>query len=71
MDDLENYCFHICMSQGMSYLRAGRSNYDNVLILRLVALSSRNYLETQIVILMSRYGVLWFDFHINVDRGDF
>ena len=32
MDDLENYCFHLSKSEGMSDLRASIGNYDTVSI---------------------------------------
>ena len=32
MDDIENYCFRLSRSQGMSYLRASRCNYDTMSI---------------------------------------
>ena len=37
MDDHSNYYFHLSRSQGVSYLRASRVNYEAVLILRVVA----------------------------------
>ena len=54
----------------MSYLRSIVGNYDNVLISRGLAQSSRTYLATQSVIWMPPYGVLSFYFQINVDQGD-
>ena len=58
MDDLENYCFHLYISQGMSDLRASRGNYDAILILRGVAPSSRSSEDTRRVIWMPSDGVL-------------
>ena len=46
MDDLEMYCFHHYMSQGMSDLRSTRGNYDTMMILRGVLLSSRYSVAT-------------------------
>ena len=41
MDDLANYCFRLSRSQGMSDLKVSRSNYDTMLILIVVAPSSK------------------------------
>ena len=30
MDDIENYCFCLYRSQGMSYLRASKGNYCTI-----------------------------------------
>ena len=70
MDDLANDCFHLSRSQGMSDLGEIRGNYDTMLILREAAPSSRPYVATQIVIWMSQDGVFWFEFQINVGRGN-
>ena len=40
MDDLSYYCFRLSRSQGLSYSREIRVNYDTILILRGVALSN-------------------------------
>ena len=34
MDDLVNFCFRLSRSQGISYLKESRGNYDTVSILR-------------------------------------
>ena len=49
MGDPESYCFHLSMSQGISYLRSSRGNYDTVSILRGVEISIRPYVATQII----------------------
>ena len=49
MDDITNYCFHISRSQGMSDLMTRRGNYDTMLILRGVVLSSWTYVSTQVI----------------------
>ena len=46
MDDLENYYFHLYMSQGISDLRASGGSYDNMLNLRGVLLSRLHYVLT-------------------------
>ena len=48
MDDLADYCFRLSRSQGMSYLRESRGNYDTMSILTGVAPSIRPYIVSQI-----------------------
>ena len=57
MDDIENYCFRLSSSQGVLELRASRSNYGTMLILRGVVPASRLSVATRRVIRMSPYGV--------------
>ena len=62
--------FRLSSSQRMSDVRTSRSNYYIMLILRGVEPSSCTSVETQIIWLLTD-GVLWFEFHINVDQGEF
>ena len=68
MDNLENYCFRISRSQGMSYLRASGGNYDTVSIFRGFSTSSWTSVVTRII-WMPTDCVLLFYFCINDDRG--
>ena len=69
MDNLANYCLHLSRSKCVSYWRAIRLKYDNMSILRGVAPYIRTDVVTQII-RMPPNGVIWFEFQINVDRGN-
>ena len=58
MDCLTKYCSHLSRSQRMSYFGPSRDNYDTMLILRVVAPSSRPSLENLRVIWMNPDGVV-------------
>ena len=58
MDDLENCCFHLSRSQGVSYLKASKGDYDTMFILREVSLSSRPSVVTRRLTWMPPDGVL-------------
>ena len=58
IDGLENYCFRLSRSQGMSDLREIISNYDTMLTLTIVAPSIQTSVATRRVIRMPQDDVL-------------